>query len=392
MDELDDLDRLAALDRAGMLQRAGARAEWWNKAQSALEATAAQVESLCENVVAENGSNEPGIGLYLPPELNGIGQLVVLVSGTQGAHVRCLPVAPTAGDCAGLDVIVSAVNLPVGGYTPNILAQQLSAGGVDVPVLPVAEFCRAEDHPVQAFLYLYGLLALCREALRREALCREALRRGDWCTARIVGNLRALQDDSIVRIGGAEHWAVEIPAAHNPAKQLAARLLDRVPIFWGCEIGAGLARDFAMRQLWYAERAAFAVPGLELARTLVMARTPGYWPNTAVFVRIDLPEQWNRKTAEAAGGGEEHLGRHAAELLARRRFACTEISCTEPASTKEGLAQVCAERGEGLDRDLKQLLTGTLLGLELGEWLALYSAFLYHVDPVDRVPLELLYG
>jgi hypothetical protein len=382
MDELDDLDRLAALDRAGMLQRAGARGEWWNTAQSALEATAAQVESLCENVVGENGSSRPGIGLYLPPELNGIGHLVALVLGTQDAHVRCLPIAPTAGDCANLDVIVAAVNLPVGGYTPDILARHLSAGGIDVPVLAVAEFCRAEDHPVQTFLYLYGFLALCREALRH----------GDRCTARIVGNLRALQGDSIVRLGGAERWAVEIPVEHNPAKQLAARLLDRIPIFWGSEIGAGLARDFAMRQLWYAERAAFAVPGLELARTLVMARTPGYWPNTAVFVRIDLPEHLNRKTNEADGSSEENLGTRAAELLARRRFACTEISCAEPASTEAGLEQVSADGGEGIDGALKQLLTGVLLGLELGEWLALYSAFLYHVDPADRVPLELIYG
>jgi hypothetical protein len=37
------------------------------------------------------------------------------------------------------------------------------------------------------------------------------------------------------------------------------------------------------------------------------------------------------------------------------------------------------------------ILTGLHL-LELGEWLALYAAALYNVDPADRVPLQILFG
>ena len=153
----------------------------------------------------------------------------------------------------------------------------------------------------------------------------------------------------------------ETPVTENPAKQLALRFYERAVLIWGEGPAAAVAQDWAMRYCWYAEAAALAVDLAEVSRLLVMARLPRFWPNTALFVQLPAP------TTDAPASGLADTTLH---LLARRRFAT--LAVTAPS----GLSQ----------------LDHLLYLLELGEWVALYAAALYGVDPAQRVPLQLLFN
>jgi hypothetical protein len=203
--------------------------------------------------------------------------------------------------------------------------------GVDL-----APYVAADHHPAQALLVLIGLLAAAT---------------GQWPPP-VVAPATALLD----------RCRPETLSAENPAKQLALKLHDRIPCFWGAGLATAVAADWAMRYLWYAEALAWSAGEAELSRLLVMARLPRYWPNAAAFVRL----------APASTGGSADLAEQVETILARRRFVTLAAPpAALPASS-------------GLDH--------VLAWLELGEWLALYAAALYNVTAAARVPLELLFG
>lgn len=167
---------------------------------------------------------------------------------------------------------------------------------------------------------------------------------------------------------GCSEWEVDAPwldrcrpdrpTADNPAKQLALRCYDRVPCVWSDARLFPLAQQWQGRMLHYAEAAALSMDLAGLARDWSMARFPRFWPNAVIFVHL-------------VDGQESAADRALAEklqiLLQRRSFQTSEV-----ALPGTGAAAVRFQ------------------GEELGEWVALYLAALYGVDPADRVPWQFL--
>lgn len=149
----------------------------------------------------------------------------------------------------------------------------------------------------------------------------------------------------------------EICLADNVAKQIAQQMHERLPIFWGTGEHAHIAALWAMRQQWTAERAAFALTTGDLARSGLLARLPRYWPNAAHFFQL------------GSTISDEKLTTVVTYILSRRRFP-TQMITTPP--------------------DLMPRARCIYL-LELGEWVALYSAYLAHADPSARTPHSILF-
>lgn len=146
------------------------------------------------------------------------------------------------------------------------------------------------------------------------------------------------------------------PVADNAAKQVALRLYQHIPLIWSAMPWLdSIAHDWRLRIARYAESAALAAGDAEMQQVWSMARFPAFWPNGVTIVRLD--------TAPA----ESREPRKLLAILAARRFPVGEVA--SPGTTRAGHA---------------------MHHLYFGNWVALYLAALYQVDPADRVPLRLL--
>lgn len=149
----------------------------------------------------------------------------------------------------------------------------------------------------------------------------------------------------------------ETPAAANVAKQAALRLYQHVPIIWsGAPWLEGVGEEWRLRILYYAESGALAAGSERMQRLWSMARFPNFWPNGVVVVHLAAQDG-------PAMPGDEAL----AAILAARRIQRLELAAPGVTSAEVAIHH-----------------------LYLGNWIALYLAALYQVDPADRVPLQLL--
>lgn len=302
MSELDQLAAFAQIDSRNRLERAAQAARRGDIAAETVASCLAQTRFPWQEM-----SGLP-VALGLPPELHAVGDL-----------------ACTLHEDAPVTRSVSPVNL---GAEPRPTLQ------VGDQIMDLAPYVHGNMHPAHALLGLLGLLSALHEPTPR---------RHPYAPALL---------DALARC------RPEIPTTDNPAKQLALRIHDRIPCFWGTDIEHLAARDWAVRLLWNAESIAMAVEQDALSRLEVMARFPRFWPNVAAWVRLVSPD-----TSSDLPDALTHI-------LARRRFILHELHAPAPCS--------------GLDR--------ALYWLELGEWIALYVAALNNVDPAALVPFDLLFG
>lgn len=150
----------------------------------------------------------------------------------------------------------------------------------------------------------------------------------------------------------------ESPVADNVAKQTALRLYQHIPLIWsGAAWLDAVAEDWRMRVLYYAESAALAAGEEAMQRAWSMARFPNFWPNGVAVVHL----------ASRHDAATDKVDGRLATILAARRIKCVEVAA--PGATQAEIA---------------------IHYLYLGNWIALYLAALYQVDPADRVPLQLL--
>ncbi len=197
------------------------------------------------------------------------------------------------------------------------------------------------SHPARVFLFLLGLLSRWGGPVDAQAL------------------LAGVDP----QLPGMAAWLPRSPQAENPAKQLALAIHERTPLFWAWEPLVGVAQDWSQRLILYAEASAAWASGQDLTHLQVMARFPRYWHHITTFVQLTGPP------GPGAEAGELHRRADAFRLLLEKRRA----ERVEVPSPGEVSGVVAAWRL-----------------LELGEWVALYSASLYGVDPADRVPLAFL--
>lgn len=146
----------------------------------------------------------------------------------------------------------------------------------------------------------------------------------------------------------------QAPRSRNPAKQLALQLYERTPLFWADSRLAPLAAAW-QRQIMHTAAAAALSAGLaQMARDWSMVRLPRFWPNTLVCAWL-------------SDGGEDAAERELAEklqtLLQKRRYQAIKVVIAAGATPAATFRH----------------------GDELGQWVALYLAALYGVDPAERV-------
>ncbi len=301
MSELDQLDAFEAVDTCGWLSRAAQIEQHIADAADGLHALRAR------QATAGIVPSPAPFSLILPPELQPIGELAARLMPQEAITVRP----------AQMDLGV-----------PPQPGMQSGDRWVDL-----APYIRSDAHPVATLVVLLGLPAIAHGQAPESPTLDPAV-------------LAALT-----------HCTPSTLTAENPAKQLALRLHDRIPCFWGAGLEAAAGRVWAARRLWLAESMALALDQDELSRLLAMARFPRFWPNAAGFVRLH------------SAGEPSPLADKLTWLLSRRRFATLDLH-----------APVTARP---VDR--------ALYWLALGEWVALYAAALNNVDPAAQVPLDLLF-
>lgn len=250
--------------------------------------------------------------LTLPPETIHLGRLALLLAPDSIARRPHLVPAPVE------------LGKPPAAWLGG-------AAGSDLPRLDLTGLCTGECHPAAVYLTL-------RHILYR--LNGEDFPRLDPAP---LADLDRLTPDHAT--------------GDNPAKQLARGLHERVPLFWGSGAAAELAQDWRVRQLWYAERLAWAAAREDVAMLEIVARLPRYLPNTAVWVQL------------VAADPEDGLDAALRQIATRRRV---------PVYTAAAPVGITAE-------------LAVLYLLELGEWVALYAAHLNNVDPGVRVPHQILF-
>jgi len=311
MSDLDHLSDDQIQDRASLWRRATDwRARWTRRI------SLSRMPTLPDHYAAV---------LTLPAELLGLGWLAVaLTAPDTHLHplVRCAPVAHGRAPVASLAYVDAH---QASSHGPN--------AALDAPsTIKLGAAFNIDNHPTFTLLSLIALL---------------------W---RVIGYPYEPSDGPSRRLAEAiDRCGATSPTADNPAKQLALALHERIPVFWGDDLAAPIAVDWAMRQQWYAERAAFGFATPDLVRGPLLARFPRYWPNTAHFVHLQLAPP-------------DTLATQTTHILTQRRFPTTAL--TAPASD----------------------LDAALYWLEFGEWLGLYSACLNNVDPADRVPHTILFS
>jgi hypothetical protein len=151
----------------------------------------------------------------------------------------------------------------------------------------------------------------------------------------------------------------EVVRRLNPAKQLAQQLYERTPLFWGAGPMGRLAGEWQRAVMHTAEAGALSADLDQMARDWSMVRLPRFWPNILVCT-------WLSDGSESEA--ERTLAERLQRMLQKRRFTTTAVAIPRGAEIKATLWQ----------------------GGEFGQWVALYLAALYGVDPTDRVAWQYL--
>jgi hypothetical protein len=214
---------------------------------------------------------------------------------------------------------------------------------VDAPLVDLGAQLNDETHPAWAFTFLLALLE-------------------PWMKSSPAGRLYELAQAEST---GLACFRPDVPLVDNPAKRIAQGVHERSPFFWAWEPLVGVAQDWSQRMMFYAEAGATWASGDELTAVHVMARHPRYWPRITTFVQL----AWNGEPENTADVHVYARRTAGLKLLLQKRGA-TQLT-------------VFAE-GVGTALEAAWYL------LELGEWVSLYAAGLYGVDPADRVPLQFL--
>ncbi len=324
MIDLDDFTELQQFDRGHLFARAAQLDQRMAAAQTALAAltASAALTKLLQT------ATPAAIVLALPTELHGIGlALCTLFRQSPTAGIWLWDQQQRFPSTNGPTILLSA--LPELAWPASNPAAQLTS------LLDLTAFISADHHPAQVFLCL---LALLEQLWQRDK------------------PLLPIQPNPPAELAACQ---LDVPVAQNPAKQRALQLYERLPFFWGVDALVGVAADWQMRLLWYAETMAWSASLAELARLHVMARLPRYWFNIVTFVQLAEP-----RTAQEPSVLLSQLAR----LFALRRLPTLAITAPAELSPTEAVWYL----------------------LEFGEWLALYTAALYNVDPKDRVPLQFL--
>lgn len=307
--DLDDPAQIALSDRQRWLARAAHPQERWAEAIALGGQAAGSLPRF---------DATPVIWLTLPTTLMGIGEAVQSIC----AHM------PGALVCCWQPTLAA---LPVNGVwlDPYGTMEANQGRRFSLPSAPALE-----SHPSTIFLFLLAVL-------------------DGW-----LG--RSLAEDAIVlppdRLASLSSATASVPLAENPAKQIAYRLYERLPLFWAEEPLIGVAVDWWQRYTLYAEAKAEWSRSPQIRGVTAATRFPRYWPQAGLFVRL----------ARQAEDGPSWLG--AWERLCQRR--------------KLQAMTVAAE--------VESLPAALLYLLEMGEWIALYAAALLGVDPAERVALDFL--
>lgn len=338
--DIDDRAQLLLSDRSGLLARAGAYRERWRQAYAAGVAGGAALAAV----------SSPLLWLHVPHALR--------------------PIAHTVSR------LLSSPTCRVLVWTPQMgLFQEqgahlyLVAQDVDAPGESVADQGRSDRaqtisfdlaaHPGSMFLQL---LALLEEVLGLpHRLAPEGLLASDGpAPANPAGNppldpageAKTGFPSWFVRREVLERCRPEVPSVHNPAKQLALRLSERLPTFWALSPFEEVAQEWRRRYVTYAEAQAQWLPAEDMRQVDVMVRFPRYWLQATAYVRLGQVD------APAPGwlAGLAQIGR-------RRRTLLLDVLA-----------------GAHLDE-----AAACLHLLEFGEWVALYAACLAGVDPADQV-------
>lgn len=236
------------------------------------------------------------------------------------------------GELAGVGRMVAGLTghpLHWAGDLPEASRRHLSGPG-----LAVADLIPPTLHPAQAFLALLMIL--------------------DELGA------HPLPPQEISPAWSGEAWQITVPISDNPAKTLAQQLFVGVPLFWAEPSLAGVDQVWQRRYQIYGEAAAFRVGADELIGSQIMARFPRFWPRAGVIVHL-RPATLAPESAHLIAGVEA--------ICKRRQMPFRAV----------------------IPPDLSPLQSLWYL-LELGEWVALYTAALNDVDPADQVPRQFLEG
>jgi hypothetical protein len=311
MFDIDDPTQIAFSDRQGWLARAARAEDRWRETIAGGRQAALVLPSPVRAQV---------IWLVLPMPLRGIGEAVqATCAHLPGPRVICWqPVlAPLPVDAVWLD--------------PYGLMDATQPCRLIIPSVPAPQ-----SHPATLFLFLLALL-------------------DGWLGRSLAEESLALSADRLVDLASA---VAEVPLADNPAKQIAYRLHERLPLFWAEEPLAGIAYDWWQRYTLYAEAKAEWSTAAAIRQVTATARFPRYWPQAGTFVRL----------AQRAEEGPPWLP--ALERLFQRR----KLQGMTVAATEENLP------------------AALLYLFEMGEWVAIYAAALLGVDPADRVALDFLDG
>jgi hypothetical protein len=261
------------LDHPAELTQADSQG-WFDRAAQIAErpAAAAQRVATC---LAETGlanlanAADQHVVLVLPPELLGLGEAAAALSDQAGHPLALCParVEVSKRPAARLHLLPKSLSLALAGSCRDDMQDEVMA--LATATVNLAPYVQGADHPAFALSLLLGVLAAAR-------------RQPGLSAANVSPPFSSLD----AAAGHLARCRPETPSRDNPAKQLALRLYEQIPIFWGSGLAAGVARDWAMRYLWYAEAVALATEIDELSRLLVMARLPRFWPNAAVFVEV----------------------------------------------------------------------------------------------------------
>jgi hypothetical protein len=309
--DIDDPFQIALSDRQGWLARAARSEERWAEA---IAGGWLAVQALPSPVRAEV------IWLVLPIPLLGIGKAVqATCAHLPGPRVICWQPALAT-------LPVDGVWLDPYGLMDATQPHCLSIASVPAP----------QSHPATLFLFLLALL-------------------DGWLGRNLAEEASALSANHLANLASA---VATVPLADNPAKQIAYRLHERLPLFWAEEPLAGIAYDWWQRYTLYAEAKAEWSTAAAIRQVTATVRFPRYWPQAGTFVRL----------AQRAEEGPPWL--QALERLFQRRKL-------------QGMT--VAAMAESLPVALLYLF-------EMGEWVAIYAAALLGVDPADRVALDFLDG
>lgn len=308
MIDLNDAQQLALADRSKRQLRAMEPALHWRAGVAAGEQDASTLP---------NAADVDLLWLALPPSLRGLGTATTTIFAMQTPTIHLW------------NPSLTALNRHAAVIDPY---RTLSLDDVDnLPLITPPTAPQEDAHPVAVWGYL---MALCHA---------------------FSGQADESEQLSTMTNAHTDDCAPSVPVAENRAKQLAHRLYDRIPVFWGEGAYAGVALDWRHRYVRYTEARAEWTQLDVIRHVDVMARFPRYWPQAGIYVQL---------TDRGADSESVVLLRQLWQARRIQQETITAMSAPFLASVYE---LIC-----------------------LGEWVALYAAALLGVDPDDRVALDFL--